>query len=121
MAGFVERHLGNGAGGGDVVADLLAGRQELQRQRTLRGGNRGRVERQAGDAEAAEAALAQLAKANQGQQPQQQTEAPVSADVPNQPLANIQTIQDLQRLHRDATEAVRFAEYNLDKIGRAHV
>jgi hypothetical protein len=66
-------------------------------------------------AEAAEAALAQMAQARQQAQPQQQTEAPVSADVPSQPLANIQTIRDLQKLHSDATEAVRFAEYNLDR------
>lgn len=75
-----------------------------------------KIRAKAGEAErradAAEAALVRLAQA--GPQSQQQ-QAPVQAEIPVQPLAKIQTIQELQNLHKQATEAVRFAEYNLDR------
>lgn len=70
-------------------------------------------------AEAAEAEkrvlLDQLSRNGQAQPPQQQAEAQVSSEVPTQPLAKVKTIQELQKLHKDATEAVQFAEYNLDR------
>lgn len=72
------------------------------------------AERRADAAEAEKRVLTeQLARASQTQP--QTTQAPVSADLPNQPLAKVKTIQELQKLYQDATEATRFAEYNLDR------
>lgn len=69
-------------------------------------------------AEAAESAriqlLEQLAKVSHGQQSQPEAQAP-QVELTPQPLSRINTIQELQKLHSDATSAIQFAEYNLDR------
>ncbi len=82
------------------IAKITAKRKEAERR---------------ADAVEAEKRVLMEQLARNGQAQPQQAEAPVSAELPTQPLAKVKTMQELQKLHKDATEAVQFAEYNLDR------